>query len=193
MLTAAGCSLNSSNPFDQSCERHPVRPGAADFLLRRQLTPRSSTNGTVTLVQLRRNKSNGSWRYAATITASHLFIDSVRGEFYGPACSVQVCTRRREWGSALCALVLARLHQNVQGLAFASNDAPQIHTFAVYRNEDLIQMPAHIGAWMCLPQRLGVGEAEFYRPSTHGFMRHIDARLGQQIFDIPKAQRKPEI
>jgi hypothetical protein len=27
----------------------------------------------------------------------------------------------------------------------------------------------------------------------HGFIRHIDATLGQQVFNIPKAQRKPEI
>jgi hypothetical protein len=37
------------------------------------------------------------------------------------------------------------LHQNVEDLAFTIDRAPQIHTFAVDRNEDLIQMPAHIG------------------------------------------------
>jgi hypothetical protein len=57
-------------------------------------------------------------------------------------------------------LVPARLYQNVEDLAFTIDRAPQIHTFAVDRNEDLIQMPTDIGTWTCLPQRLGVGEAK---------------------------------
>jgi hypothetical protein len=42
--------------------------------------------------------------------------------------------------------VPARLHQNVQDLAFTINGAPQVHVFAVDRNEDLIQMPPDIGS-----------------------------------------------
>jgi hypothetical protein len=52
-------------------------------------------------------------------------------------------------------------------------------------------MPAHIGTWMCCSLHLGIGETELDRPTTGGFVRHIDATLGQQTFDIPKAQRKP--
>jgi hypothetical protein len=42
------------------------------------------------------------------------------------------------------ALVPARLHQNVQDLAFAINGAPKINALAVNPDEDFIQMPAHI-------------------------------------------------
>jgi hypothetical protein len=67
-------------------------------------------------------------------------------------------------------LVSSRLHQNVEDLAFTIDRAPQIHTFAVHRNEDLIQMPARICPRMCLPERLGVGEAKLDRPATGHFI-----------------------
>ena len=39
----------------------------------------------------------------------------------------------------------------------------------------------------------GAGKAKFCRPAADGFIGDIDATLGQQILDIPKAQRKSEI
>jgi hypothetical protein len=39
----------------------------------------------------------------------------------------------------------------------------------------------------------GVGKVKFYRLAADGFIGDIDATLGQQILDIPKAQRKSEI
>jgi hypothetical protein len=48
-------------------------------------------------------------------------------------------------------LVPARLHQNVEDLSFTIERAPQLHVFAVHRKEDFIEMPAHIGTWMCFP------------------------------------------
>ena len=38
-----------------------------------------------------------------------------------------------------------------------------------------------------------VGKVKFYRLAADGFIGDIDATLGQQILDIPKAQRKSEI
>ena len=37
------------------------------------------------------------------------------------------------------------------------------------------------------------GVGKFYRLTADGFMGDIDATLGQQILDIPKAQSKSEI
>jgi hypothetical protein len=48
-------------------------------------------------------------------------------------------------------LVSSRLCQHVQDFAFTIDRAPQIHTCAVDRNEDLIQMPPDIGTWMFFP------------------------------------------
>ena len=38
-----------------------------------------------------------------------------------------------------------------------------------------------------------IGKAKFYRPAADGFIGNIDATLGQQVLDIPKAQRKSEM
>ena len=48
------------------------------------------------------------------------------------------------------ALVPARLHQDVQDLAFAIDGTPKINALAVNLDEDFIEMPARIGAGMRL-------------------------------------------
>jgi hypothetical protein len=45
-------------------------------------------------------------------------------------------------------LVPARLHQNVEDLAFAINGAPKINALAINPDEDFIEMPAHIRTWV---------------------------------------------
>ena len=50
----------------------------------------------------------------------------------------------------MAALVPARLHQDVQDLAFAIDGTPKINALAVNLDEDFIEMPARIGAGMRL-------------------------------------------
>ena len=47
--------------------------------------------------------------------------------------------------------------------------------------------------WMRSPELSGIGDAKLYGPAANSFIGDIDATLGQQILDIPKAQRKSEI
>jgi hypothetical protein len=54
-------------------------------------------------------------------------------------------------------------------------------------------MPAGVCGWMRSSELSGVGKAKFYQPAADGFIGDIDATLGQQILDIPKAQWKSEI
>ena len=93
----------------------------------------------------------------------------------------------------MAALVSARLHQDVQNLAFAIDGTPKINALAVNLDEDFIEMPARIGVRMRASQRLSKNETKLDRPAADSFIRDIDAALGQQIFDIPKTQGKPEI
>ena len=48
------------------------------------------------------------------------------------------------------ALVPARLHQNVEDLAFTIDRPPQMNALAVDLDEDFIEMPARIGVGMRL-------------------------------------------
>ena len=50
---------------------------------------------------------------------------------------------------SVCALVPARLHQDVQDLTFAIDGTPKINALAVNLDEDFIEMPAHIRARVC--------------------------------------------
>ena len=54
-------------------------------------------------------------------------------------------------------------------------------------------MPACVCGGMRSSELSGVGKVKFYRLAADGFIGDIDATLGQQILDIPKAQRKSEI
>lgn len=40
------------------------------------------------------------------------------------------------------------------------------------------------------PQAPGIDRPEFQRPPSHGFIGNVDPTLGQQIFDIPIAERE---
>jgi hypothetical protein len=90
-------------------------------------------------------------------------------------------------------IMAARLHQNVQDLAFAINGAPKINALAVNPDEDFIQMPAHIRTRVRTSQFSGIGQAKLNRPATNRFLGNVDPALGQQIFDVSEAQGKLEV
>ncbi len=92
-----------------------------------------------------------------------------------------------------CLLVSPRLNQDIQHFALAVHRPPQIHPFAVDGDKHLVQMPTPIRARTQSSELAGVGQAKLDRPATDGFVTDIDATLGQQVFDIAKAQRKAEI
>jgi hypothetical protein len=90
-------------------------------------------------------------------------------------------------------LVSSGLDQDIQNLTFTIHGAPQIHVPAIDRDEHLIKMPAWVCGWMRSPELSGIGDDKLYAPAANSFIGDIDATLGQQILDIPKAQRKSEI
>ena len=91
------------------------------------------------------------------------------------------------------AAISSGLDQEIQNLPFTIYGTPQIHSPAIDRDEYLIEMPACVCGWMRSSELSSIGKAKFYRPAADGFIGNIDATLGQQILDIPKAQRKSEI
>ena len=107
------------------------------------------------------------------------------------------------WSEALCLeqfahqfqcgrLVSSGLDQEIQNLPFTIYGAPQLHIPAIDRDEYLIEMPACVCGSMRSSEPSSGGKAKFYRPAADGFIGDIDPTLGQQVLDIPKAQRKSE-
>ena len=66
----------------------------------------------------------------------------------------------------------------MEDFAFAINGAPKLDAIAVDPHDDLIQVLEHISTWVCLPQRLGVGEAKLNRSAANRFVGNVDPALG---------------
>src|SRR5260370_3305080 len=54
-------------------------------------------------------------------------------------------------------------------------------------------MPPVVWPWSPAPQVARDERPELQRPSTDGLVADLQPALGQQVFDIPIAQRKPQI
>jgi hypothetical protein len=90
-------------------------------------------------------------------------------------------------------LVSARLNQDIQHFTFTIYCPPQIHPFAVDGGKHFVQVPLPIRAGTQSPELAGIVQPELYLPAPDRFVRHIYAALSEHIFDIAKAEGKPEI
>ena len=75
---------------------------------------------------------------------------TIRGQFVRYDCGRSEALRLEQLAHQLqrSLLVAARLDQDIQRFTFAVNGPPQIHRFAIDRDEHLIEMPARVGRWM---------------------------------------------
>ncbi len=74
-------------------------------------------------------------------------------------------------------LVPVPLNQDVQNLALTINCAPQIHQFAAYVRENLIQVPLIKCSQVALANPAGMGSSEFQHPQTNCFVAEVDTNL----------------
>src|SRR5829696_2241133 len=85
------------------------------------------------------------------------------------------------------------LDQQVQHLAFAIDGSPQIHTPALDRDHQLVQVPLARWSWPQPAQVAGEGGSELQDPAPDRLVGGLDAPLRQELLDIAVAQREPEI
>ena len=90
-------------------------------------------------------------------------------------------------------LVAALLHQYVEDLAFVVDCPPQIHPCPANADHHFVQMPTRRGLRSRTAKLLRDASAELECPASNRFVTDLDAALGEQILDIPQAQREPKI
>lgn len=90
-------------------------------------------------------------------------------------------------------LVSSGLNQDVKYDAFCINGSPQVHSPAIYRDKNLIQMPARIGARPGLSQACGICSTEFQTPAPGSFIGYVDTTFSEQILYVAKTQREAEV
>ena len=84
--------------------------------------------------------------------------------------------------------VPTRLDEEVDQVPVLVHGAPEILALTVDRDEDFVHKPRIAESTLTSLQPPGVLGAELRAPLPNRFIRHDDAPVGQQIFDIPEAQ-----
>ena len=90
-------------------------------------------------------------------------------------------------------LVPPSLDQDLQHLALIIDRPPQAHLLAGNTNHHLIEMPARAGLAPQLPQVPRDRRPELADPAPDRFVGDTQSALGQQVFNVPVAQREAEI
>ena len=92
-----------------------------------------------------------------------------------------------------CVLVSLRLDQHIEDLALGVNSAPEIDHAAIDFQIDLVQMPRGAGLWAALSQTGSDRWPEVIDPASNALIGDRDPALSEQVFDVSKAQRKPDV
>src|SRR5580704_16109670 len=90
-------------------------------------------------------------------------------------------------------LVPFRLDQHIEDLALGVDGAPQIDHPAIDFQIDFIKMPSRIGFGSAFAQVRRDHRSEVVHPAPDSFVGHHDTAFRQQIFDVAKAQGKPDV
>ena len=90
-------------------------------------------------------------------------------------------------------LVSPALNQDIQNFPFVVDSAPQIHLLAIDRDKDLVQVPATVWSRAQTSQPVGIAQPELHRPAPDALIGNVYAAFGEHIFNIAKAEGKPEI
>ena len=90
-------------------------------------------------------------------------------------------------------LVPSFRHQNVENIAVLIDYAPETELLSLNLHENLVHIPGIAQSTLLLSEPSSELRPELQTPEADGFVRNNDATLGQQIFDIPKAEREPMV
>jgi len=85
------------------------------------------------------------------------------------------------------------LDKHVQDLAFGIHGSPKVHLSATDPDEDFVEVPSPVRDWASRPQAAGDCRPEHDDPSSDRLVRHLDTALGQQVLDVAKAEREPQV
>src|SRR6202047_676193 len=86
-----------------------------------------------------------------------------------------------------------RLDQYIEDLALGVDGAPQIDHAAIDFQIDFVKMPSRIGFGSAFAQVRRDHRSEVVPPAPDSFVGHHDTAFRQQIFDVAKAQGKPDV
>jgi hypothetical protein len=91
----------------------------------------------------------------------------------------------------LCRLLVAPpLHEDVENVVVLIYRTPQVMTFAINCQEDLVQMSFIARSRASAMQAIGIILPKLPTPLPHGFMGHGDAALEQEFLHVSVAQRE---
>ena len=90
-------------------------------------------------------------------------------------------------------LVSLGLDQHIEDLAFGIDGTPEIHHPAFNFQINLVKMPLGVRLRAALSQAGGDLRSEVIDPAPNGLIGDRDPALSEQVFNVSKAQRKPEI
>jgi hypothetical protein len=85
------------------------------------------------------------------------------------------------------------LKQDIDHLAVLVDCAPEVLTLAENGHEEFVQMPRVADRPRPTAKPPRVGEAEGLAPVPDGIVRDRNAPLGEEVFDVPEAEGKPEV
>ena len=88
-------------------------------------------------------------------------------------------------------LVAPFLDQHVEDLALTVDGPPHEHPLATDSNHHLVEMPDAVGFGTALAGVCSDHRTELVDPAPNGLVADVDASLGEQIFDMTKAQGEP--
>jgi hypothetical protein len=91
------------------------------------------------------------------------------------------------------ASVAAFLHDHVHDLAFVIDCAPDPHTIAGNRRHDLIKMPPRRRRELSPSEIRGDLRSELHCPGPDCFVAHVDAPLGEHLFNVAQTEREAEV
>ena len=90
-------------------------------------------------------------------------------------------------------LVSPALNQDIQHLSLAVDGTPQIHALAIDGDKHFVEMPSPIRAGARPSKLVCISQTEIHRPALDALIGNVYVALGEHIFDIAKAEGKPEI
>jgi hypothetical protein len=85
------------------------------------------------------------------------------------------------------------LDQHIEDLALGVDGAPQINPAPITFQIDLVKMPSRVRLRAALAQAPSDHRPEVVHPAADRFVRDRDPALSEQILDVTKAEREPEI
>src|SRR5262245_9581575 len=73
------------------------------------------------------------------------------------------------------------------------DSTPQVHPLPVDPHHHLVQVPAIARPWMVPAQPSRDHRSEFQHPTPDGFVRDVEAPLGEEFLDVAIAQREAQV